>query len=50
MKYKVIRENNAAEFENALKSALSFGWVPMAAPTVNSQTNQWLVILYRNNE
>ena len=46
MKQKVIHAYGANEAENQIATALGMGWF-VHCITVNSETNFWIIILYK---
>lgn len=48
MKQKVLREDTAQGAEDAINSALQFGWFVQSV-TVNPLASQWIIVLYRND-
>ena len=49
MKQKVITETSSIGVQQAINNALAYGWFVQSV-TVNSETNTWVIILYKTEE
>lgn len=47
-KQKIIIEDKATDFKQSLDTAIQMGWL-VHSVTVNSETNYWLAVLYRED-
>lgn len=49
IKQKIIIQDKAIDFKQSLEAAIQTGWL-VHSVTVNSETNYWLAVLYREDK